>query len=88
MDIIFERFQIGSVEYNYAPFLGVSATIDGVCAGYTGASPWCFSFLTKAQLESLIKTSQKILTNHDISLNKREIIKRVSAAAEETLAKY
>jgi hypothetical protein len=86
MDINFERFQIGSVEYNYAPFLGVSATIDGVFAGHTGSAPWCFSNLNKAQLESLIRLCQKAL-NQDLSLNKREIIKRTIACAEETLAK-
>jgi hypothetical protein len=87
MNIIFEKFTLNGIEYNYAPFLGVSATVDGIHAGFTGCSPWGFTRLNKAQLESLIKTSQKILANHDISLNKREIIKRAIFTAEETLAK-
>lgn len=88
MNIIFEKFTLNGIEYNYAPFLGVSATVEGIIAGYTGTAPWGFTRLNKAQLDSLIKTSQKILANQDISLNKREIIKGAIACAEETLAKY
>lgn len=88
MNITFEKFTLNGIEYEYAPFMGISISVDGIIAGYTGTAPWCFSNLNKAQLESLIKTSQKILANQDLSLNKREIIKRAIVTAEETLAKY
>jgi hypothetical protein len=84
--VTFEKFTLNGIEYNYAPFMGISISVDGIIAGYTGTAPWGFTRLNKAQLNMVIKKSLRALTE-DLSMNQLDIIKRAIACAEETLAK-